>query len=643
MKGMKANMDYKRVFDDAMSRKLSEYTFSDNSEIMKKITERAKNMKKDDNVKQMKFTEITPEYIEPKKSHKAISVVAGIAGTAAVLTGAVFGLNWLGEHGGLKEGGIESSNGAGYHEDMTEPAQSAAETTNALIAAEDIRYDTETPENVFEFDGVRAIVDWWQFDGKTLKLQYDIDFGTKRCEDIVNDISPRITPMGDFEASTTLDVFEQKENSIKMRATIELFHYTDSISLSFLDNNEYVRMKHGEIEAMSPDAYRKLDIFLIDLKKTSVQYCNTDFEETKDPKYPYRYHIGKIVGTAAEVSYEVLDVADPSEFENIHLTAVDFDGSKTILGKGTFVPDDSSGGILSFPTNGIDIDIADVYYYSFERSTQISVDITRVETPGEYEFLYYIDDELQEELTETKDISETDKLVWDISGAGRHTYKIMIRRPDTQMSETFLECTVDFSKTEPTKDFGAFNSKIFKELTEIQQGDLSLIEGIYPPGYEPPYEVIEGGEDSVNSAEAALPEFPKAISNGNGFYGEFLDTPITGDEAWELVKERGGIDFDYNLPYDKSLFVFDGCQFYINYADRDVTALVGGTVEFAGYYNGWGNSVLIRDDNGHYWLWGHLAKELNVAEGDTVVAGEKIGHTGSSGYAFCQCYAMRVG
>ena len=635
-------MNYNDFFRSALSAAYKKAPMTDDDTFISIIKERAKNMKKEDNFRQIKFTEITPEYIEPKRSHKAISIFAGIAGTAAVLTGAVFGLNWLNEHGGLKEGGIESSNGAGYHDDMTEPAQSAAETTNALIATEDIRYDTENPENAFEFDGVRAIVDWWQFDGKTLKLQYDIDFGTNRCEDIESDISPRITPMGDFEANTTLDVFEQNENSIKMRATIELFHYADSISLSFLDNNEYVRMKHGEIEAMSPDAYREFDIFLVDLKKTSVQYCNTDFEETKDPGYPYRYHIGKIVGTAAEVSYELLDVSDPSEFENIHLAAVDFDGSKTILGKGTFVPDDSSGGILSFPTNGIDIDIADVYYYSFERSAQISVDITRVETPGEYEFLYYIDGELQEELTETKDFSETDKIVWDISGTGTHTYKIMIRRPDTQASGDFLECTVDFSKTEPTKDFGVFNSRILKELTEIQQGDLSQIAGIYGPGEEP-YDVVENEETTESTTVADLPEFPIEISNGNGLYGEYLDTPLTGDEAWELVKERGGIDFDYNLPYDKSLFVFDGCEFYINYADCDVTALVGGTVEFSGFYKGWGNTVLIHDENGHYWLWGHLAKELNVAEGDTVEAGEKIGHTGSSGYALCQCYAMRVG
>ncbi len=641
-------MNYNDFFRSALSAAYKKAPMTDDDTFMSIIKERAKNMKKDDNVKQMKFTEITPEYIEPKKSHKAISVVAGIAGTAAVLTGAVFGLNWLSEHGGMKEGGIESSNGAGYHDDITEPAQSAAETTNALIATEDMRYDTETPENVFEFDGVRAIVDWWQFDGRKLTVQYNVEFDGEPHSDYDHNIGFNRVMLLLSDTPTYSDgtdtVFSTEGSSQKRRYTVTFDEPTDAVTLKFYDWDDGWARQIGDkpIDAPKmPGFYKKLHIYL-NIGKTSVQYCNTDFEDTKDPEYPYRYHIGKIVGTAAEISFELLDVTDPSEFENIHLTAVDFDGSKTILGKGTFVPDDSGGGILSFPTNGIDIDIADVYYYSFERSTQISVDITRVEVPGEYEFLYYIDDELQEELTETKNISETDKIVWDISGTGTHTYKIMIRRPDTQMSETFLECTVDFSKTEPTKDFSAFNSRIFKELVEIQQGDLSLIEGIYPPGYEPPYEVIEGSEDPVNSDEAVLTEFPTVIGN-NEFYGELLETPITGDEAWELVKERGGIDFDYPFPYDKSIFKFTGTEFCIDYADFDVTALVGGTVEFAGFYQGWGNTVLILDDNGHYWLYGHLAKDLNVAQGNTVEAGEKIGHTGSSGYALCQHYAMRVG
>lgn len=84
---------------------------------------------------------------------------------------------------------------------------------------------------------------------------------------------------------------------------------------------------------------------------------------------------------------------------------------------------------------------------------------------------------------------------------------------------------------------------------------LSQIAGIYGPGEEP-YEVVESEETTENTTVADLPEFPIAIDNGNGFYGEYLETPLTGEEAWALVKERGGIDFDYDLPYDKSLFTY---------------------------------------------------------------------------------------
>ncbi len=170
---------------------------------------------------------------------------------------------------------------------------------------------------------------------------------------------------------------------------------------------------------------------------------------------------------------------------------------------------------------------------------------------------------------------------------------------------------------------------------------LSQIAGIYGPGEEP-YEVVESEETTENTTVADLPEFPIAIDNGNGFYGEYLETPLTGEEAWELVKERGGIDFDYDLPYDKSLFTYNGCEFCIEYADCDVTAFVGGTVEYSGWCSGYGLAVLIRDDNGHYWFWGHLS-EVSAAEGDTVCAGDVIGHTGSTGYATNQRYAMSVG
>ena len=255
-----------------------------------------------------------------------------------------------------------------------------------------------------------------------------------------------------------------------------------------------------------------------------------------------------------------------------------------------------------------------------------------------------IDGELQKDMTETRELSGTDEFRWDVTGSGTHTYMVLLRNPETRYYEILFDVSIDFTKREPEKTFTiALDPKIFKNVAEKQVGDLSQIEGIYAPG-ENPYFEIGAVEAAVteNSPEETF-TLPEVIRDRSDFYGKYLETPLTGDEAWELVKELGGIDFDFPLPYDKNLFVFDGCEFYINWADCDVTAFVGGTVEFAGWYYGWGNSVLLHDDNGHYWFWGHLAKELNVAEGDTVEAGAKIGHTGSSGITHCQSYAMRVG
>ena len=170
MKGM-GRMDTKDIFKQAFSQLGGNYSCPDHETAFNDVLERAKNMKKDDNVKQMQLTEITPEYIEPKKSHKALNVAAGIAGTAAVLTGAVFGLNWLNEHGGLKEGGIESSNGAGHSQNAV-PATTAGEeqpeftyifqaysnTDDSGYVKVDQRYGVSDDLNVhlkgYKFDGI---------------------------------------------------------------------------------------------------------------------------------------------------------------------------------------------------------------------------------------------------------------------------------------------------------------------------------------------------------------------------------------------------------------------------------------------------------------------------------------------------------
>ena len=155
-------MDNKKLFEAALSAKMSDYPFSDTKTVMNNIMERAEKMKNHENAKQMKFTEITPEYIKPKKSHKAISVVAGIAGTAAVLTGAVFGLNWLSEHGGLKGPDVQGA-GAG-----------AAETTEMVPS--DSKDILQSGYDVLEFSDMTATIHKIDYDGQFLRMLVEAEY-----------------------------------------------------------------------------------------------------------------------------------------------------------------------------------------------------------------------------------------------------------------------------------------------------------------------------------------------------------------------------------------------------------------------------------------------------------------------------------
>ncbi len=107
-------MDYKKAIDNTLSDMNGSFRPMSNAEFSRKVQERAEIMSSNEkNALHPGIVELSP--VQPEhKSNKVFNVIAGIAGAAAVLAGAVFGLHWLNEHGGLKEGGIESSNGAGH-------------------------------------------------------------------------------------------------------------------------------------------------------------------------------------------------------------------------------------------------------------------------------------------------------------------------------------------------------------------------------------------------------------------------------------------------------------------------------------------------------------------------------------------------
>lgn len=186
MKGM-GRMDTKDIFKQAFSQLDGNYSCPDHETAFNDVLERAKNMKKE-NSEHNGLVEVTTDYTEPKKSAKVLHAVAGVAGAAAVLTGAVFGLKFLNDNGGLKEGGSDDIR-AGYHEEISEPAQSeTAVTENAIIASEDVRDKIEIDavgkavngivpmDETVELDGMTVHFTGYDYDSQFLRIEYEVKY-----------------------------------------------------------------------------------------------------------------------------------------------------------------------------------------------------------------------------------------------------------------------------------------------------------------------------------------------------------------------------------------------------------------------------------------------------------------------------------
>ncbi|MBQ9385165.1 MAG: hypothetical protein IJT87_13120 [Ruminiclostridium sp.] len=119
-------------------------------------------MKNDNNVRQMKLTEITPVNTAPKKPHKALNAVLGIAGAAAVLTGAFFGLKFLNDHGGLKgpdAGGSGNMPNCKYNYYAADISQNVEKIDISELAG-----------RTFTFSDMTAAVEYAGYDGHYIRL-----------------------------------------------------------------------------------------------------------------------------------------------------------------------------------------------------------------------------------------------------------------------------------------------------------------------------------------------------------------------------------------------------------------------------------------------------------------------------------------
>ncbi len=102
------------------------------------------------------------------------------------------------------------------------------------------------------------------------------------------------------------------------------------------------------------------------------------------------------------------------------------------------------------------------------REASVKVNIYEGAT-GEFIFKYYIDGTLQEDMTETKDISLIDKIEWTFENSDVHEYAIQVTSVDTGATGLLYNMEVDFTTDPPTKDHhDSFNAKVFKQLLSAE-------------------------------------------------------------------------------------------------------------------------------------------------------------------------------
>ena len=231
-------MDHKELCKKAFSAVTETYPCSDHETALKNVKERAKIMQNDVDMRQENIREITVEHSEPKKSTKIFHAAAGFAGAAAVLAGAVFGLRFLAENGGLKEGGPDELR-AGYSQNTA-----AATTTNeeqpeftyifqAYSNTDDSGY-VKVDQRYGIGDDITVHLKGYKFDGTWAKIYYDIIYKEEIIGGEIYGIAPKETENGHNESLE----YAINANYAYCTANYRLDTPADSVEVEFGINND---------------------------------------------------------------------------------------------------------------------------------------------------------------------------------------------------------------------------------------------------------------------------------------------------------------------------------------------------------------------------------------------------------------------
>jgi len=146
--------------------------------------------------------------------------------------------------------------------------------------------------------------------------------------------------------------------------------------------------------------------------------------------------------------------------------------------------------------------------------------------------------------------------------------------------------------------------------------------------------LLEFAQQEEAEAARIEAELRSSSSSGSGQYNGVMAWPTPGfyrvtspygyriHPIFGTRKLHTGIDIGRNLDPPRSI---DGAA---------IVASGDGTVVYAGYRGGYGNTVMIDHGNGVVTLYAHQqAGGITVSDGQSVVKGQRIGTVGSTGYS----------
>jgi len=110
-------------------------------------------------------------------------------------------------------------------------------------------------------------------------------------------------------------------------------------------------------------------------------------------------------------------------------------------------------------------------------------------------------------------------------------------------------------------------------------------------------------------------------------------TAATLTNPWEpVLRGAARLSSEYGMrkdPFTGRMAFHDGIDLAAK-PGTEITALRDGEVIYSGWKSGYGNTVVVRHDNGYESLYGHTSKNL-VTAGERVAAGTVIAEVGSTG------------